>query len=126
MRIPARIDDDGRAIPKSRYGFDEALKLRGKDVWITDRSYAMRTQSQNRYLWWLYEQIHQETGGDRASIHDGLKREALRQFILKPEEASIVDGEPTTRTDAETFEKYIEFVKDVAVHQLGVPLEDGE
>jgi hypothetical protein len=75
-----------------------------------------------------YRAICDATGNDPESVHWGLKREAVRVGILPPEYITIgdqlIEAEPTTVTDSETFSRYVAWVVDWARTKLGVHVEE--
>lgn len=129
MRVLASIDAEGRIIPRNRERF---LRRAGKDVWIevhTQPGVGLRSADSNRYLWGVvYRAICEETGNDPESVHWGLKREAVRVGVLTPEYITLgdqlIEAEPTTVTDSETFSRYVSWVVDFAREKLGVHVEE--
>lgn len=129
MRVLASIDAEGRIIPRNRERF---LRRAGKDVWIEVHErpgVGLRSADSNRYLWGVvYRAICEETGNDPESVHWGLKREAVRVGVLTPEYITLgdqlVEAEPTTVTDSETFSRYVSWVIDFARTKLGVHVEE--
>lgn len=129
MRFLAHVDEAGRICP----AFPERMhRYVGKDVWITAHegpSPGLRSSDSNRYLWGVvYRAICEETGNDPESVHWGLKREAVRVGVLEPEYITIgdqlIEAEPTTVTDSETFSRYVQWVCDWARTKLGVHVEE--
>jgi hypothetical protein len=135
-RFPARVAADGSLVPLH----PERTKRRaGREVWVSihDQPAVVQRSSQaNAYLWsTVYGTLATETGNDPETIHYGLKREAVRLGILEPEYIclgdKLIEAEPTTKTDAETFGRYIEWIRHEAEHGklTGQPLhipEPGE
>ena len=128
-RYLAHVTLDGTLRPVD----PERLKrLAGHDVWFSVHehpSIGLRSADSNRYLWGVvYRAICEETGNDPESVHWGLKREAVRVGVLAPEYISIgdqlIEAEPTTVTDSETFSRYVQWVTDWARTKLGVHVED--
>lgn len=129
MRFLAHVDEQGRICP----AFPERMRRYvGKDVWITahdNPSPGMRSSDQNRFYWGaVVAAICQETGNDPESVHFGLKREAVRLGVLDPEYITIgdqlIEAEPTTRTDSETFSRYVQWVLDWARTKLDLHIEE--
>ena len=128
-RYLAHVTLDGTLRPVD----PERLKrLAGHDVWFSvheQPSVGLRSADSNRYLWGVvYRAICEETGNDPESVHYGLKREAVRLGVLAPEYISIgdqlIEAEPTTVTDSETFSRYVAWVVDWARTKLDVHIED--
>ena len=96
----------------------------GMSLWVTlhrKQAPEIRGSGANRYLWGVvYATLSAETGNDPESIHLGLKREAVRQGILEPEYilmgSTLLEGEPTTVQDSETFWNYGNWVRHEALH----------
>ena len=113
---------------------ERTKRFRGRDAWAEIHEQAtvgLRSSDANRYLWGVcYAYIAADTGNDPESIHYGLKREAIRVGILEPEYVSmgdhLIEAEPTTRTDSDTFSKYVNWVKDYAFHKLGILIPSPE
>lgn len=131
-RIPARVDDQGRLVPLHP---ERTLRLRGRDVWITVHRKAapmLRSDQANKYLWGVcYATLASETGNDPESIHYGCKREAVRVGVLEPQYIllgdKLIEDDPTTRTDADTFARYVDWLRQWAEHDLGIHIpEPGE
>ena len=130
-RYLAHVTLDGTLRPVD----PERLKrLAGHDVWFSvheQPSVGLRSADSNRYLWGVvYRAICEETGNDPESVHLGLKREAVRLGVLAPEYITIgdqlIEAEPTTVTDSETFSRYVQWVCDWARTKLDVHIEDGQ
>ena len=129
MRFLAHVDEACRIIPASP---ERVSRYVGKDIWISihqQPSIGLRSADSNRYLWGVvYRAICDETGNDPESVHWGLKREAVRVGVLEPEYICIgdqlVEGEPTTVVDSETFSRYVAWVVDWARTKLGVHVEE--
>ena len=123
-RFPCRVDEQGRLIPAYP---ERMLRLRGKEVWVEVHKAAgavQRSDQANKYLWGVcYAEIARATGSDPDSVHYGLKREAVRIGVLEPQYIllgdKLIEDEPTTRTDSETFTKYVNWLKHFAFHDLG-------
>ena len=104
----------------------------GRDVWVEvhkEPTPGLRSNDQNRFYWAAcIRAICEATGNDPESAHYGLKREALRLGILSPEYITVGDqlleAEPTTVTDSETFSRYVSWVIDFARTKLGVHVEE--
>ena len=119
-RFPARLDDERRIVPVhperlSRY-------KPGREVWVSvhDKpALVQRSAASNNYLWGIvYGEIARATGNDPDDIHYGLKREAVRRGILDPTYVTLgdllIEGEPTTVTDSETFHNYVQWIRSEA------------
>lgn len=129
MRFLAHVDEQGRICP----AFPERMRRYvNRDVWISTHegpSPGMRSSDQNRFYWGgIISAICQETGNDPESVHFGLKREAVRLGVLDPEFITIgdqlIEAEPTTRVDSETFSRYLQWVLDWAREKLGLHIEE--
>jgi len=104
----------------------------GRDVWLSiheQPTVGLRTLDSNRWYWGVVlRAICEETGNDPESVHWGLKREAVRVGVLEPEYITIgdqlIEAEPTTVTDSETFSRYVAWVVDFARTKLDVHIED--
>jgi len=114
---------------------ERVMRWRGKDVFVSIHekpSIGLRSDQQNKYLWSVcYGTIAAETGNDPSSIHYGLKREAVRQGVLEPEFVllgdKLIEADPTTRTDTETFSRYVDWLRHYALHDLNILIpEAGE
>lgn len=130
MRVLASIDAEGRICPKNRERF---LRRAGKDVFVDVHDQpapGLRSLDANRfYFGVVIKAICAETGNDPLSVHWGLKREAVRLGVLAPEYISIgdqlIEAEPTTVTDSETFSRYVSWVIDWARTKLDIHIEEG-
>ena len=128
-RFLAHVLPDGTIRPVDR---ERTHRWVGRDIWVEvhrDPSPHVRSADSNRYLWGVvYRAICEETGNDPESVHWGLKREAVRVGVLAPEYITIgdqlVEAEPTTVTDSETFSRYVAWVVDFARTKLNVHVED--
>jgi hypothetical protein len=128
-RFLASVDTEGRIVPSSPA---RTSRHRGKDIWVElheGPTESLRSSDSNKYLWGkLYRAICDETGNDPETIHLALKREAVRVGVLEPEYVQIGDhtleADPTTRTDQATFDRYLRWVEDFALHKLGIHMED--
>jgi hypothetical protein len=131
MRIPAHVDESGRVIPNDARA---VLRYVGRNVWVSIHTAAapgLRSGQANRFLWAIYAEICRETGNDPESVHWGLKREAVRLGILDPEYITVGDQllevDPTTRTDPDTFSRYVDWVRSWALDNLKLVIpEAGE
>ena len=129
-RYLAHVTLDGTLRPVDP---ERLRRLAGHDVWFSvyeNPSPGIRSNDQNRYYWGVVlRAICEETGNDPESCHYGLKREAVRVGVLEPEYLSIgdqlVEAEPTTVTDSETFSRYVAWVVDWARTKLDIHIEDG-
>lgn len=128
-RYLAHVTLDGTLRPVD----PERLKrLAGHDVWFSVHDKpapGLRSLDSNRYYWGVVlRAICEETGNDPESVHWGLKREAVRLGVLDPEYITIgdqlIEAEPTTVTDSETFSRYVAWVVDFARTKLGVHVEE--
>jgi hypothetical protein len=132
-RFPARVQPDGSLVPLHP---ERTRRRAGRDIWISihDKpALVQRSDNANRYLWGcVYAAIAAATGNDAEDVHYGLKREAIARGILEPEYITLGDllleAEPTTRTDSETFGRYIEWIRSEAEHGrlTGAPLHIDE
>ena len=130
MRFLAHVSDDGQQIVPAHP--EQVYRWRGKDAWFEAHgapAVGLRSPDSNRYLWGVvYRAICEETGNDPESVHWGLKREAVRVGVLEPEYITIgdqlIEAEPTTVTDSETFSRYVAWVVDWARTKLDVHIED--
>jgi hypothetical protein len=131
MRILAHVDQYKQIVPKD---CNAVLRYVGKDIWIsihTQPSPGLRSDQSNRYLWaGVYASICEATGNDPETVHLALKREAVRLGVLEPEYVLIgdqlIEAEPTTRTDADTFSRYIDWIKGWALEHLGIVIPEPE
>jgi hypothetical protein len=136
MRFSCRVIQAGE-IRKDKLvlcPLDDARLLRslGKEVWAEMHQHptvGLRSADSNRFLWGVvYRAICDATGNDPESVHWGLKREAVRVGILPPEYITIgdqlIEAEPTTVTDSETFSRYVAWVVDWARTKLDVHVEE--
>jgi hypothetical protein len=129
MRFLAHVMPDGmlRPVDKGR-----THRYVGRDVWLSiheQPTVGLRTLDSNRWYWGVVlRAICEETGNDPESVHWGLKREAVRVGVLEPEYITIgdqlIEAEPTTVTDSETFSRYVAWVVDFARTKLDVHIED--
>ena len=130
-RLLAHVDDEGRLVLQHP---ERTRRYVGRAVWISlhdEPAVGLRSEKANKYLWGVvYRTICEETGNDPESIHYGLKREAIRQGILEPEYIllgdHLIEADPTTRTDPDTFSRYVTWVKHIAVHELGIVVPESE
>ncbi len=129
MRFLAHVDEAGRICP----AFPERMRRYvGKDIWVNAHegpSPGLRSSDANRFLWGVvYRAICDETGNDPQSAHYGLKRLAVQVGVLDPEYITIgdqlIEAEPTTRTDSETFSRYVQWVLDWAREKLDLHIEE--
>ena len=131
-RFLCRVDEQGRLVPINAP--ERLVRLRGKERWVSlheQPSLGLRSNEANAYLWGVvYAEIARSTGADPGSVHYGLKREAVRQGILEPQYVllgeKLVEDDPTTRTEAETFGKYVDWVRHFAFHDLGIVIPEPE
>lgn len=129
-RFLAHVLPDGTIRPVDR---ERLHRYVGRDVWVEvhkEPTPGIRSNDQNRYYWGVVlRAICEETGNDPESCHYGLKREAVRVGVLEPEYLSIgdqlVEAEPTTVTDSETFSRYVAWVVDWARTKLDIHIEEG-
>lgn len=129
-RFLAHVLPDGTIRPVDR---ERLHRYVGRDVWVEvhkEPTPGIRSNAQNRYYWGVVlRAICEETGNDPESCHYGLKREAVRVGVLEPEYLSIgdqlVEAEPTTVTDSETFSRYVAWVVDWARTKLDIHIEEG-
>ena len=129
MRFLAHVLPDGsiRPVDKGR-----THRYVGRDIWVSiheQPTVGLRTLDSNRWYWGVVlRAICEETGNDPESVHWGLKREAVRVGVLEPEYITIgdqlIEAEPTTVTDSETFSRYVGWVVDWARTKLDVHIED--
>jgi hypothetical protein len=120
MRFLAHVSEDGRQIVPVHP--ERVSRWRGKDVWMeahAQPTVGVRSDSARSYQWGVvYRAIAEETGNDPDSIHYGLKREAVRVGVLPPEYivagTSLLEAEPTTVQDADTFQRYIGWIREGA------------
>ena len=129
MRFLAHVMPDGmlRPVDKGR-----THRYVGRDVWLSiheQPTVGLRTLDSNRWYWGVVlRAICEETGNDPESVHYGLKREAVRVGVLAPEYITIgdqlIEAEPTTVTDSETFSRYVAWVVDWARTKLDVHVEE--
>lgn len=134
-RFPASVCKDGRLLPLHP---ERMARYVGKTVWLSlhEKPAFQRGSGANRYLWGVvYAELASATGNDPETIHWGLKREAVRVGVLEPQYilmgSTLLEGEPTTVTEDETFWKYTNWVRGLAEHGdlTGSPLhipEPGE
>jgi hypothetical protein len=129
MRFLAHVLPDGTIRPVDR---ERTHRYIGRDIWVSihqQPAAGLRSLDSNRYYWGVcIRAICEETGNDPESVHYGLKREAVRLGVLAPEYISIgdqlIEAEPTTVTDSETFSRYVAWVVDWARTKLDVHIED--
>ena len=136
MRFPCRVLRAGEVTPGKLVlcplNDERLLRASGKEVWAEMHQHpspGLRSQDSNRFLWGVvYKAICEETGNDPETVHWGLKREAVRVGVLEPEYITIgdqlIEAEPTTVTDSETFSRYVAWVVDWARTKLDVHVED--
>jgi len=116
-RFLAFVDELGRILPT------EPLRMarhKGKTVWVSIHQEAAeqtRTNQSNRYLWsQVYGTIAFETGNDPQTVHEALKREAVRVGVLEPHYVLIGDqlfeSDPTTVVEQEQFSRYVSWIKE--------------
>jgi hypothetical protein len=127
-RFPASVDSEGRLVPTHP---ERTLRYRGKQVWISlhEKAAFQRSGQSNRLLWAIYNEISEETGNDPQTVHEALKREAVRVGILEPHYVlmgnQLFEGEPTTVVDQEQHSKYISWIKDgcASGHLVGMRID---
>jgi hypothetical protein len=120
-RFLVRVASDGSLVPAHP---ERTKRYAGKDRWVSLHeapTLIKRSDSANAYLWGVvYKRISEETGNDPDSIHYGLKREALRIGILDPQYIMLgdrlVEDNPTTVTDSDTFWAYVNWIRQGAEH----------
>jgi len=128
-RFLAHVLPDGTIRPVDR---ERLKRYVGRDVFFSiheNPAPGVRSLDSNRYYWGVcIRAICEATGNDPESCHYGLKREALRVGVLPPEYICVGDqlleADPTTVTDSETFSKYVMWVIDFARTKLDVHVED--
>jgi hypothetical protein len=119
MRFLAHVSEDGMITPQVR---ERVTRWRGRDVWISvhdQPTIGIRSDSARGYQWGVvYRAIADETGNDPDSLHYGLKREAVRVGVLPPEYivagSTLLETEPTTKQDSDTFWRYIGWIREGA------------
>jgi hypothetical protein len=129
MRFLAHVLPDGSIRPVDR---ERTHRYVGRDIWVSiheQPTVGLRTLDSNRWYWGVVlRAICEETGNDPETVHWGLKREAVRVGVLEPEYITIgdqlIEAEPTTVTDSETFSRYVAWVVDWARTKLDVHIED--
>jgi len=116
-RFLCRVTEDLHLIPV--YGADRLKRWRGKECWVEahqDPYPHTRSNQANRYLWLIYGAIASETGNDPETIHQALKREAVRVGVLDPQYvlmgSQLLEGEPTTAVEQEQFSRYLDWIKE--------------
>jgi hypothetical protein len=122
-RFPARVDAQGRIVPVHT---ERTLRRAGGEVWVSIHEkplavVGLRSDKANGYYWGgVIGEISKQTGNDPDSIHYGLKRKALEIGILEPQYIALgdrlIEDEPTTRTDSDTFTRYVEWIRHEAEH----------
>lgn len=119
-RFPAVVDGQGRIVPLHP---ERTMRHAEKQVWVSihERPATIRGGGANRYLWGVvYAELAAATGNDPETIHMGLKREAVRVGVLEPQYilmgSTLLEGEPTTVAEDETFWKYVTWVRELAEH----------
>jgi len=119
-RFPATVDREGKLTPVHA---ERTKRYAGRQVWLSlhEKPAFQRGSGANRYLWGVvYATLAQETGNDPETIHMGLKREAVRVGVLEPQYvlmgSTLLEGEPTTVTEDETFWRYTNWVRGLAEH----------
>ena len=130
-RFLACVDQYKQIIPAEP---NRVLRYVGKEIWVSiheQPTVGLRSLDSNRYYWGVVVRaICEATGNDPASAHYGLKREALRLGVLPPEYICVGDqlleADPTTVTDSETFSRYVMWVIDFARTKLDIHIEDGQ
>jgi len=120
-RFPATVDEEGRILPVHRERVGR-FAGKGQTVWVSvhERPMSIRGMGANRLLWHIYGCIAAETGNDPDTVHQALKREAVRVGILEPQYVlmgdQLFEGEPTTVVEQEAFSRYIDWLKDGCRH----------
>lgn len=117
-RFLCRVTDDLHIVPV--YAGERLARWRGKECWAEvhrDPAPQVRSSQANRYLWGVvYALIANETGNDPETIHQALKREAVRVGVLEPNYVlmgdKLFEDEPTTKADQEQFSAYVRWIKE--------------
>jgi hypothetical protein len=118
-RFAVHVDADGRLLPLYP---ERTKRYAGREVWISlhEKPAFTRGSGANRYLWLIYGVIAAETGNDPDTIHQALKREAVRVGVLEPQYvllgSQLLEGEPTTVVEQEQFSKYVDWIKAGCLH----------
>jgi len=129
MRFLAHVLPDGSIRPVDA---ERTHRHVGRDIWVSiheNPAPTIRSGEANRFYWGAcVRAICEATGSDPESCHYGLKREAVRLGVLDPEFIllgnEMLETEPTTVTDSETFSRYVTWVCDWARTKLDVHIED--
>jgi hypothetical protein len=129
MRFLAHVSEDGVITPQVR---ERVTRWRGRNVWVSvheQPTIGIRSDPSNRRLWGVvYRAISEATGNDPESIHYGMKRLAVAQGVLDPQFIllgdKLVEDEPTTRTDPDTFQRYMGWCEHYALHDLGIHIPE--
>lgn len=117
-RFLCRVTEDFHLIPV--YGAERLKRWRGKECWIEahdDAAPRIRSDRSNRYLWaGIYGAIAAETGNDPETIHQAMKREAVRVGVLDPQYVlmgdKLFEGEPTTKVEQEQWSRYVSWLRE--------------
>jgi hypothetical protein len=127
-RFPARVTEDGALVPVHP---ERTRRYAGREVWVSihEKPAFQRSGQSNRLLWAIYNEIAEETGNDPQTVHEALKREAVRVGILEAHYVlmgnQLFEGEPTTVVDQEQHSKYISWIKDgcASGHLVGMRID---
>ena len=131
IRFLCRVTDEGHLVPLHP---ERLRRRRGGEVWVSlheEPSIGIRSKDANARLWGVvYKAISEETGNDPADVHYAMKRRAVEEGILEPEFILIGDvlheADPTTRTDSDTFHRYMGWVEHIALHELHIVIPSEE
>ena len=101
---------------------ERTRRFRGQTIYVSIHKKPEETRglSANRYLWKLYGNIAAETGNDPETVHQAMKREAVRVGVLEPQYVlvgnQLFEDDPTTVVEQDAFNKYLEWLKDGCRH----------
>lgn len=119
VRIPVTVDEEGRLVPRNS---EATRRHRGRELYVSlhNKQLFQRSNPANRLMWAIYGRIADETGNDPDTIHQALKREAVRIGILDPQfilaGGQLLETEPTTVVDQEAHSRYISWLKQGCMH----------
>lgn len=113
------VTSEGILVPEDRA---RTMGHAGKRVFVSvhQKPYFQRGLKSNAYLWLIYNAIGEATGNDADSVHQALKREAVRVGILEAQYilsgSQLLEVEPTTVVEQEQFARYVDWIKAGCMH----------
>lgn len=132
FEIPGHVDKDGRLIAENAMMLKRWLDSnKGNSLTITFQRFGnKRTTKQNRYYWGvvvkMIKERFKELGHelDSDEVHDFLKGEFNKREIVTENDHHLSIPRSTKDLDSQTFNEYIEKVRQFAAITLEINIPD--